>query len=77
MQSVIRNIIPKEENKYMQGCMIRYIALEISNDFGQDIVSLWNAKKLVRRDIKQRTYRSIESILFGFQEQELSTSEIK
>lgn len=52
-------------------------ALEISNDFGQDTVFLWNAKELVRRDIKIRNMEGYKNILFRSEEQDSSTSEIE
>ena len=36
--------------------------LEISNDFGQDSVFLWNANELGRRDIKKRNMQEYKTI---------------
>lgn len=38
---------------------------------------LWNAEELVQRDIKTRNLQGVERILFRFQEQDSSMSEIK
>lgn len=38
---------------------------------------LWNAEELVQRDIKIRNLQGVERILFRFQEQDSSMSEIK
>ena len=51
--------------------------LEISNDFGQDSVFLWNANELERKDIKKRNMQEYKSILFRSQEPDPSTYEIK
>lgn len=51
--------------------------LEISNDFGQDSVFLWNANELGRKDIKKRNMQEYKSILFRSQEPDPSTYEIK
>ena len=51
--------------------------LEISNDFGQDSVFLWNANELGRRDIKKRNMQEYKRILFRYQEPDPSTYEVK